>query len=99
MRGPAASSGPRDRRLKPPGQPAGWLVGVVCVAALVAVWATFMSPNAPRRLGRAARIVLGDALVVTVAAALAATGATTFAWLLGVAGVIVTTVAQAIAPP
>jgi hypothetical protein len=79
------------------GEVVAWLLAALCVAALVAVWATFMSPKAPRRLPRLPRIVLGDGLVVLVAAALALTGATTFAIVLGIAGVVVTTIAQAIA--
>jgi hypothetical protein len=80
------------------GEVLGYVAAALCVTALVAVWATFMSPKAPRRLGRSPRIVLGDSLVIVVAVALALTGATAFAWVLAIAGVVVTTIAQATAP-
>lgn len=76
------------------GGPLGWLAGVLAAAVLIAVWATWMSPKAPRRLGRTGRLVLGSALVVVTAGMAYAGGLHAWAWWLGVGGVVVVLVSQ-----
>ncbi|MEJ7649814.1 MAG: DUF2568 domain-containing protein [Nakamurella sp.] len=72
----------------------GWIGVVIAVVALVAVWSTWMSPNADHRLGLTGRLVLGCGLILLAAAAAWLTGSTTWALILGVGGIAVTVAAQ-----
>lgn len=74
----------------------GWIGVVIAVVALVAVWSTWMSPNADHRLGLTGRLVLGCGLILLAAAAAWLTGSTNWALVLGVGGIAVTVAAQAL---
>lgn len=82
-------------RLASPGGPvAAWAGAVLGVAAVIAVWSRWMSPQADHRLDLAGRLLLGCTLVVAVALGAGLTGSTTWALLLGIGGVAVTATAQ-----
>lgn len=72
----------------------GWVVGSVLVVLLVAVWAIWMSPRAPRRLPLQGRLVLGCGLIVLVAALAHVSGLTAWAWWFGGTGVLLTVAGQ-----
>lgn len=75
--------------------PIGGLIGVVvAVAVLIGGWSTWMSPKSDHRLGLTGRLVLGCALVAIAAAGAWFTGSTTWALILGGAGIGITIVAQ-----
>lgn len=70
------------------------IVAGIALASLIAIWATWMSPNADHRLDTIGRLILGCLLIALVAGGLIGAGASTFGWILGIAGVIITVAAQ-----
>lgn len=82
------------RLASPGGSVAAWAGAVLGVAAVVAVWSRWMSPQADHRLDLAGRLLLGCGLVAAAALCADLTGSTTWALLLGIGGVAVTAVGQ-----
>lgn len=76
------------------GGPLGWLVGAAALVVLFAIWGRWMSPRAPRRLPLPGRLILGSALTLAAAAAIAVTGALVWGIVLAVVGVAVILVGQ-----
>lgn len=74
----------------------GWIAGGAAVVVLIAVWARWMSPRAPRRLALAGRLVLGCALVLGAAALAHLAGMSTWAGWFAVLGVLLTVAGQSL---